>query len=61
MIMTTAAVILGAFPLILANGAGSAARSQMGWTITGGMLFGTLLTLFVIPTMYTFFKKETHF
>lgn len=57
-LMTTAAVVLGAFPLILANGAGSAARSQMGWTIAGGMLFGTLLTLFVIPTMYTLFKVK---
>lgn len=55
-LMTTAAVILGALPLILANGAGSAARSQMGWTIAGGMLFGTVLTLFMIPTMYTLFK-----
>ena len=55
-LMTTAAVILGALPLILANGAGSAARSQMGWTIAGGMMFGTLLTLFVIPTMYTLLK-----
>ncbi|MES2205073.1 MAG: efflux RND transporter permease subunit [Pseudomonadota bacterium] len=60
-LMTTAAVILGALPLILANGAGSVARSQMGWTIAGGMLFGTILTLFVIPTMYTLFKKNLHF
>lgn len=57
-LMTTAAIVLGALPLILANGAGSVARSQMGWTIAGGMLFGTILTLFVIPTMYTLFKQE---
>jgi multidrug efflux pump len=56
-LMTTAAMVLGALPLMLANGAGSVARAQMGWTLAGGMLFGTLLTLFVIPTMYTLFKK----
>lgn len=60
-LMTTAAVVLGAFPLILASGAGSAARSQMGWTIAGGMLLGTLLTLFVIPTMYMLLKKKAEF
>jgi multidrug efflux pump len=57
-LMTTAAIILGAVPLILAKGAGSAARSQMGWTIAGGMLFGTVLTLFIIPTIYTLFKEK---
>lgn len=57
-LMTTAAIVLGALPLILASGAGSVARTQMGWTIAGGMIFGTLLTLFVIPTMYTFLKRE---
>lgn len=60
-LMTTAAVVLGAIPLILAEGAGSAARSQMGWTIIGGMLLGTLLTLFVIPTMYLIFKAPLTF
>ncbi len=59
-LMTTAAIILGALPLILAKGAGSAARSQMGWTIAGGMLFGTILTLFVIPTIYTLFKQKNN-
>lgn len=57
-LMTTAAVVLGAIPLILATGASSAARSQMGWTIAGGMIFGTLLTLFVIPIMYALLKKS---
>lgn len=57
-LMTTAAIVLGAVPLIFATGAGATARVQMGWAIGGGMLFGTLLTLFVIPTMYTLFKRE---
>ncbi len=57
-LMTTAAMVLGAVPLIFASGAGSVARAQMGWTIAGGMLFGTILTLFVIPTMYLLFKSR---
>lgn len=51
-IMTTAAMVLGALPLALATGAGSEARRQIGWVIIGGMSFGTLLTLFVVPTAY---------
>lgn len=57
-LMTTAAMVLGACPLVLAGGAGAASRSQMGWTIIGGMTFGTLLTLFVIPTMYVLIVRE---
>ena len=58
-LMTTAAVVLGALPLVIASGAGAVSRSQMGWTIIGGMSFGTLLTLFVIPTIYqTLVRKE---
>jgi len=60
-LMTTAAIVLGALPLILAEGPGSAARTQMGWTIIGGMLFGTVLTLFVIPTMYFLIKSAPKF
>lgn len=51
-LMTTAAIILGAIPLALSSGAGALARQQMGWVIIGGMSFGTLLTLFVVPAMY---------
>lgn len=57
-LMTTAAIVLAAVPLIFATGAGATARMQMGWTIGGGMLFGTGLTLFVIPTMYVLFKRS---
>jgi multidrug efflux pump len=51
--MTTGAMVLGALPLALANGAGAESRIQIGWVIVGGMSFGTLLTLFVVPTAYT--------
>jgi multidrug efflux pump len=52
-LMTTFATVLGAVPLALATGAGAESRSQIGWVIIGGMLLGTFLTLFVVPTVYT--------
>jgi multidrug efflux pump len=52
-LMTTAAMVLGAVPLALATGAGAESRQPIGWVIVGGLLLGTLLTLFVIPTAYT--------
>jgi multidrug efflux pump len=52
-LMTTGAMVLGALPLALATGAGAESRMQIGWVIVGGMTFGTLLTLFVVPTAYT--------
>lgn len=51
-LMTTGAMLLGAIPLALATGAGANSRQQLGWTVFGGMAFGTLLTLFVVPTVY---------
>jgi multidrug efflux pump len=52
-LMTTGAMVLGAIPLALATGAGAESRIQIGWVIVGGMSFGTLLTLFVVPVVYT--------
>jgi multidrug efflux pump len=51
-LMTTGAMVLGALPLALASGAGAEARQAIGWVIVGGLLVGTLFTLFVIPTAY---------
>jgi multidrug efflux pump len=45
----------GAIPLALATGAGAESRQQIGWVIVDGMAFGTLFTLFVVPTFYTLF------
>lgn len=52
-LMTTAAMVLGAVPLALAAGAGAESRQPIGWVIVGGLLFGTLLTLFVVPAAYS--------
>ena len=56
--MTTGAMVLGAVPLALAHGAGAESRVQIGWVIVGGMSLGTLLTVFVVPTMYTLFARK---
>ncbi len=57
-LMTTGAMVLGALPLALASGAGAESRQQIGWVIVGGMSLGTLLTLFVVPTVYTLFARQ---
>jgi multidrug efflux pump len=56
-LMTTGAMLLGALPLVIADGAGANSRQQIGMVIIGGMSFGTLLTLFIIPTVYLFVEK----
>ncbi|CAN1560355.1 AcrB Cation/multidrug efflux pump [Burkholderiaceae bacterium] len=57
-LMTTGAMVLGAIPLALATGAGAESRRQIGWVIVGGMSLGTLLTIFVVPTMYTLLARR---
>ncbi|HEY0824945.1 MAG TPA: efflux RND transporter permease subunit [Ramlibacter sp.] len=57
-LMTTGAMVLGALPLALASGAGAESRTQIGWVIVGGMALGTLLTVFVVPTMYMLFARR---
>lgn len=57
-LMTTGAMVLGAIPLALATGAGAESRKQIGWVIVGGMSLGTLLTIFVVPTMYTLLARH---
>jgi multidrug efflux pump len=60
-LMTTGAMVLGALPLALAEGAGAESRQQIGWVIVGGMSLGTVLTLFVIPTVYAILgARHTH-
>ncbi len=57
-LMTTAAMVLGALPLALASGAGAVSRHQLGWVIVGGMTLGTVFSLFVVPSVYTLIAKK---
>ncbi len=56
-LMTTGAMVLGALPLAMSRGAGAESRIQIGWVIVGGLTFGTILTLYVVPTMYTIMEQ----
>jgi multidrug efflux pump len=51
-LMTTAAMVFGVFPLIIASGAGAAARFSIGIVVASGIAIGTLFTLFVVPAVY---------
>jgi multidrug efflux pump len=51
-------MVLGALPLALSTGAGAEARRAIGWVIVGGLLLGTLLTLFVVPTVYSVLVRK---
>jgi multidrug efflux pump len=57
-LMTSLATVLGALPIALALGAGSKSRMGMGIVIIGGLLLSMILTLFVIPAMYSFMIKD---
>jgi len=57
-LMTTGAMVLGAVPLAYASGAGSESRMQIGLVIVGGMTFGTVLTLFVVPVVYSLLARR---
>ncbi|KFN42403.1 efflux RND transporter permease subunit [Arenimonas oryziterrae] len=57
-LMTTGAMVLGSIPLAIASGAGAEARHQIGWVIVGGMSFGTMMTLFVVPVVYLLIARN---
>lgn len=58
-LMTSIATALGAMPIALALGAGAKSRMGMGIVIVGGILFSLMLTLFVIPAIYSYLSKNT--
>ena len=59
-LMTTAAMVLGARAArACARRRAREARSEIGWVIVGGMIVGTLFTLFVVPTVYTYLVRRT--
>ena len=57
-LMTTAAMVFGVVPLVVASGAGAAGRQAMGIVIFSGLSIGTLFTLFVVPAMYMFIGSD---
>ena len=57
-LMTSASTILGLVPLALASGEGANGRVAMGVAVIGGMLVSTLLTLFIVPAMYSFISTD---
>lgn len=57
-LMTTAAMALAVVPLIIAEGAGAAARQAIGLVIFAGLLVGTFFTLFVVPMFYTLISRS---
>ncbi len=59
-LMTTAAMVLGVMPLVIASGAGAAGRFNMGLVITTGLTIGTLFTLFVVPAFYLLLAQDHH-
>jgi multidrug efflux pump len=57
-LMTSLSTILGFLPIALALGAGSESRMSMGIAVVGGMLVSTVLTLYVVPTIYSYISKD---
>ncbi len=58
-LMTSLSTVLGILPIALALGAGSESRTSMGIAVIGGLIFSTVLTLFVIPAIYSYFSRAT--
>lgn len=56
-LMTTAATVVGHFPLVIASGAGAGARNSIGITLVTGMVVGTVFTLFVVPVLYSLISR----
>jgi multidrug efflux pump len=57
-LMTTAATVVGHFPLVLATGPGAGARNSIGIMLVSGMIVGTLFTLFAVPSIYMLVARK---
>lgn len=57
-LMTTAAMVLGVMPLVIASGAGAVGRNHMGLVLATGLSIGTAFTLFVVPAMYLWIARD---
>jgi len=59
-IMTSFAFILGVLPLVLATGAGAVARNTIGYTVLGGMLASTTISIFIVPVLFVLFTRMSY-
>jgi HAE1 family hydrophobic/amphiphilic exporter-1 len=59
-IMTSMAFILGVMPLVLATGAGAVARNTIGFTVLGGMLASTTISIFIVPVLFVLFTRFSY-
>ena len=59
-IMTSFAFILGVLPLVLATGAGAVARNTIGYTVLGGMIASTALSIFIVPVLFVLFTRLSY-
>jgi len=57
-LMTTAATVVGHFPLVLARGPGAGARNSIGIMLVSGMMVGTVFTLLVVPSIYMLVARK---
>src|SRR4030095_4292497 len=57
-LMTTAATVVGHFPLVLASGPGAGARNSIGIMLVSGMIIGSVFTLFVVPSIYMLIARR---
>ena len=56
--LTTAATVVGHFPLVLATGPGAGARNSIGIMLVSGMIIGTVFTLLVVPSIYMLLARK---
>ncbi|MDA0911531.1 MAG: efflux RND transporter permease subunit [Proteobacteria bacterium] len=59
-LMTTSAMVLGSIPLALAMGPGNVANNMIGWVIVGGLCFGTIFSLLIVPVAYVILSPLDH-
>ena len=59
-IMTSLAFILGVLPLVLATGAGAVARNTIGYTVMGGMIASSTISIFIVPVLFVLFTKYSY-
>jgi len=59
-IMTSMAFILGVLPLAFATGAGGPSRNTIGWTVLGGMIASSSISIFIVPVLFVLFTRFSY-